>query len=220
MYTQTLASLTPTYNANGEVVSTLAAWSVDNTIRQQDVTTLVVSYEVGQGSGVIETQQVALNPQVKAEFALEVATVETTVQAAEVATSGSAIFAIVQVLLTDGALKWLWGLVNASQLISFVVLLKFPVPSNVQPVFDFLTLANGDFAFLQSLPNVFRERHIVDYAALQRQSPLNSNFAAAGFESASFFLAYELKFVLLLFYLGLLLLLVLTAVAIRNKPRW
>lgn len=69
-------------------------------------------------------------------------------------------------LLTDGALKYLWALVNASQLMAVMPLIDVPVPPNVMIIFNFMAIANGDFGFLESLPNVFKERQLVDYDTL------------------------------------------------------
>ena len=80
----------------------------------------------------------------------------------------STLLVILQVLITDGALKYLWGLVNASQLMALAVLIKFPLPSNAALAFDLLSLANGDFQFLQYLHNLFREKEVIDVDYLER----------------------------------------------------
>ena len=51
---------------------------------------------------------------------------------------------------------------------ALAVLIKFPLPSNAALAFDLLSLANGDFQFLQYLPNVFREKEVIDVDYLER----------------------------------------------------
>lgn len=70
---------------------------------------------------------------------------------------GATLLAIFQLLFTDEALKYLWGLVNASQLMAVMPLIDVPVPSNVMIIFRFMAFANGEFQILKFLPNVFRD---------------------------------------------------------------
>ena len=58
---------------------------------------------------------------------------------------GATSMAIAQALFTDGSLKYLWGLVNSSQLMAVMPLIDVPLPSNVMIVFRFMAFANGDF---------------------------------------------------------------------------
>ena len=60
----------------------------------------------------------------------------------------SATASIASALITDGSLKYLWGLVNVSQLMALVPLIDVPVPPNVMIIFRFMAIANGDFAIL------------------------------------------------------------------------
>lgn len=53
-------------------------------------------------------------------------------------------FAFAQALLTDGSLKYLWGVINASQLMAVMPLIDVPVPPNVMILFRFMAIANGD----------------------------------------------------------------------------
>ena len=70
-------------------------------------------------------------------------------------------------LLRDGGLKYLWGLVHTSQLMAVLPLVDVPVPPNVMILFRFMAVANGDFAFMESLPNLFRERHLFNITILE-----------------------------------------------------
>ena len=79
----------------------------------------------------------------------------------------SAVASVGSVLITDGSLKYLWGLVNVSQLMALVPLIDIPVPPNVMILFRFMAVANGDFAFLESLPNLFREKHLFNITILE-----------------------------------------------------
>lgn len=100
--------------------------------------------------------------------------------------SASATFA--SSFITDSSLKYLWGLINTSQLMALVPLIDVPLPPNVMIIFQFMSVANGDFDFLQSLPNLFREKAVFNFTVLQEQKALNENFAFTGYESGSFFL--------------------------------
>ena len=63
----------------------------------------------------------------------------------KVCVQSTVLFVLLQVLITDGALKYLWGLINSAQLMALIQLIKFPIPSNNVALFKFLNLANGDF---------------------------------------------------------------------------
>ena len=67
-------------------------------------------------------------------------------------------------------------------------LIDVPVPPNVMVIFRFMAIANGDFQFLESLPNVFREKEVLNFDELDEQKALNDNFEFTGYESGSFFL--------------------------------
>ena len=79
----------------------------------------------------------------------------------------SAVASVSSVLITDGSLKYLWGLVNISQLMALVPLIDIPVPPNVMILFRFMAVANGDFAVLESLPNLVREKHLFNITILE-----------------------------------------------------
>ena len=127
---------------------------------------------------------------------------------------------VVSSLITDGSLKYLWGLLNASQLMALVPLIDIPVPPNVMILFHFMALANGEIAFLERLPNLFRERELVNVAALEEQNPLNKNFEFTGYESGSFFLLQELKIVLFLYYLAFLVPIIILNFVLFLWPKW
>ena len=45
-------------------------------------------------------------------------------------------------------------------------LIDVPVPPNVMIIFRFMAIANGDFNFLENLPNVFREKELLEFETL------------------------------------------------------
>lgn len=70
-------------------------------------------------------------------------------------------------ILTDGTLKYLWALINSAQIIAVLPLIDVPMPSNAMIFFRMIAIANGDFAIMESLPNVFREKQLLDYDKLE-----------------------------------------------------
>ena len=109
---------------------------------------------------------------------------------------------------------------NTAQLMALISLIDFPMPSNNKRLFELLSLANGDSKYLSYLPNIFRKTEAINIAQLEKQSALNSQFDAAGYESSSFYLLSEPKLILFLYYIGVILPLVITALIIRKSPRW
>ena len=117
-------------------------------------------------------------------------------------------------------MKYLWGLVNSSQLMALVPLVDVAVPPNVMLIFRFLTVANGALQIMNYLPNVFREKRIFNLAVLDQQQALNPNYEFVGYESGSFFLLQELKIVLLIFYLAFLVPCIIIYFLLSLNPRW
>ncbi len=72
---------------------------------------------------------------------------------------------------------------------------------------------------MKSLPNVYRQKELLDFEALEGQAPLNDNFEFTGYESGSFFILQELKFVLLIYYLGFLIPIIVISVFLTLNPR-
>ena len=83
---------------------------------------------------------------------------------------------LISAIISDGTLKYLWGLVNMSQVMALVPLVDVPVPPNMESIFNLMAVANGDFAFLQHLPNIFRENQVFNLTAIEEQKPLNPSF--------------------------------------------
>lgn len=77
-------------------------------------------------------------------------------QSLEISLEVSSLSAISIAILSDGALKYLWALINSSQLIAVLPLIDVPMPSNAMILFRMIAIANGDFNFMEALPNVFR----------------------------------------------------------------
>ena len=127
----------------------------------------------------------------------------------------AALVSILQALISDGVLKYLWGVINASQLMALLPLIDVPVPSNVRALFGFMTIANGDFEYLNNLPNAFRSWHLFSFGSLSKQPPLNANFEFAGYESGSFFLLQELKLLLAVYFIPFLLFALLMSFALQ-----
>ena len=88
----------------------------------------------------------------------------------------------------DGVLKYLWSFINTSQIIALISLIDVPLPSNIQILFSFMSIANGDFKYLESLPNMFEKW--INYEKLEEVPPATANFKDQGFETGSFFLNY------------------------------
>ena len=77
-----------------------------------------------------------------------------------------AVLAILQALITNGSLKYFFPLLHVSQLMAVFPLIDFPMPPNNKSLFSLLSLANGDFLSLKHLPNLFREKKLVDFDEL------------------------------------------------------
>ena len=67
------------------------------------------------------------------------------VDAVSPSVQSATLFSLIQALIIDGALKYLWGVINASQLMALLPLIDVPVPPNVMVIFQFMAVANGDF---------------------------------------------------------------------------
>lgn len=55
-----------------------------------------------------------------------------------------------------------------SQLLALVPLVDVPIPPNMKLIFDIMAIANGDFIFLEHLPNVFREKNAFNFTAIEQ----------------------------------------------------
>ena len=59
---------------------------------------------------------------------------------------------------------------------ALIPLVDIALPPNVEIVFRLMAIANGDFEFLNHLPNIFREKSIFNLTILEQQEPLNPSF--------------------------------------------
>ena len=103
---------------------------------------------------------------------------------------------------------------------ALVPLIDVPLPPNVMIIFRFMAAANGDFDFIRRLPNVFREKQIINLTELEAQQPLNKNFEFTGYESGSLFLLQELKTVFFVYFLAFMVLCIVVSLFLSAFPRW
>ena len=127
---------------------------------------------------------------------------------------------LIQALITESTLKYLWAVVNASQLMALMPLIDVPVPPNVMILFRFMAIANGDFTFTYKLPNIFREKHLFNVTELADQQALNGNFEFTGYDSGSFYLLQEIRLILFQYYLAFLVLVILASILLSLCKKW
>ena len=81
----------------------------------------------------------------------------------------------------DVSLKYLWGVINMAQLIEFLLIVCVPKPFNVSMTLQALSVANGDFKFLEFIDEKILNDLVVSYEGEYVKSQ-NSCFESAGFE--------------------------------------
>lgn len=63
----------------------------------------------------------------------------------------------------DVSLKYLWGVINMAQLIEFLLIVCVPKPFNVSLTLQALSVANGDFKFLEFIDEKILKNLVVSY---------------------------------------------------------
>ncbi len=120
-------------------------------------------------------------------------------------------------LAFDASLKYLWALINASQLVEFTPLIKVPLPDNFKVLIKFIDFASGDFFYMKKLEESIQGRSL--FAAPPSKPPLDATFLDFEYATTAFLPNYKMILLISAIEAGIVLLVFLLFLALK-ACRW